>query len=253
MINSFSPLFELAVALNFAYLASQTIRSIFEGGFLSIARNLLSKLDNRIKKISADLATTREGLFNEKAKEDIKNKFEAIRDRLKSSDESLDNKIKDVQNIISGKLKSIYIITAFYGLLVLFLGGQESLSEGSPYHSLYSVTIYIVLTISIIILYSFTKQNISIIFTISVTFIFMSYNLFNPMMSYSDEQESRIILVYISVAIAYSPFMITSVRLFLSSILEELKGWFFYLWSIIEIYFLHRKINKLINADKIFN
>ena len=46
MISSFSPLFELAVALNFAYLASQTIRDILEGGFLSSARNLSTKFDN---------------------------------------------------------------------------------------------------------------------------------------------------------------------------------------------------------------
>ena len=129
MLNYFNSLFELAVAFNFAYVASETIRELFSRGFLSGARNLSQKFDIKINEVNARLTTINDSLFSQDKKVVLILKLKKLYSDLKMIDSKLDQRIEDGQKIVTNKLKSIYILSAFYSLFILFLSGIESFNN----------------------------------------------------------------------------------------------------------------------------
>lgn len=256
MLNYFNSLFELAVAFNFAYVASETIRELFSRGFLSGARNLSSKFDIKLKEVRAKLTTINDSLFPPEKKQILISRLEKLFSDLKGIDSNLDQRIDSGQKIVTNKLKSIYILSAFYSLFVLFLSGMESFNTCTMINELIAINIYTIIMFICLILMSFTKRVVSVSFIIVLSLFIMSsctiftFDLFSFMIDYISQKN----IIYGSVVIAFSPFVLITIRIFLTSLFYEIIAWFYYLYAILYIKFkINKDLKKLNDVDDIFN
>lgn len=261
MINFFNSLFELAVALNFAYVASESIREIFSRGFLSGARNLSLKFDHKIVEIKAKLATTNDSFFPQDKKNVMMEKLEYILEKLKIVDNNLDKKIESAQKIVTNKLKGIYILTAFYSIFMLLLSGiEQQFTNQTSIHifinELFTINFVTIFIFIIILVISFTKKQLSISYLIIVSLFIMSFSLLYPIpfdKLFTNLNNYYNIGIYSSVILAFSPFILITIRIALTSIYYEILANFTYLVSNLQIYLIKRDLKKLDDAQDIFN
>lgn len=253
-IGSFSSLYELAVALNFAYVASDSIREIFKRGFLSTTRQLSKIIDEKISKTQIRIALISESFLNEKKKEKINLTLVGVLEDFQDFDEKLDTRIEEAQKLTQNKLKALYVIAAFFGIFMLFLGGVQSDSQRFPYDEIVTISTFTALTLFIITFYSF-KNKYPPVFAMIVWILIIIYiSIVNPFASLIDKLPhiSENYLTYITIAISLSPFIISAIRLAIATISIELHGWVMYLWNSIKIWNTNKKLTKLENAEKLF-
>lgn len=130
IISSYASIFELSVAMNFAYTASRPFRKAMKDGFLQNIKNIEKWYDDKIIEVSGMLMLMND--IDEESKANIKKELDESLLELKKEDEKLHHKIIETQSKIADEIKPIYIYTAFFSLIVLFLGGQEAAHSRFP-------------------------------------------------------------------------------------------------------------------------
>jgi len=260
-LNNFASLFELAVALSFAYVASDSIRDLFKKGFLATTRQLSSIIDLKIISINSKLVVLNDSILHVEKKEKVKGKLKSILLYFKNFDEKLDARIEEAQILAQNKLKSLYIISAFYAMMVLFLGGVESINSSIalssnntfPYTELATMSLLVLIIFLIITFYSFKEKYPPVFAMTILMLVVIIITIFIPFMGYFDTKIPEKALTYLSVFISFMPFIIVTIRLLVATLLIELEGWVMYLIHSFRLWIIQRKINKIEKAmDTIF-
>lgn len=181
IISSYSSIFELSVGMNFAYTASRPFRKAMKDGFLQNIRNIEKWYDEKIIEVSGMIMLMND--IDEESKANIKKELDESLLELKKEDERLHQKILDTQSKIADETKPIYIYTAFFSLIVLFLGGQEAAHSRFPKEGM---QILLISTLFFYVVSSIFKRFFktivtgldAVIFTILVVFLvlFVDYN-----------------------------------------------------------------------------
>jgi len=253
-IGSFSSLYELAVALNFAYVASDSIREIFKRGFLSTTRQLSNIIDEKIKKTQIRITLINDSFLNDEKKEKINSTLIIALEDFQDFDEKLDTRIDEAQKLTQNKLKALYVIAAFFGIFMLFLGGVQSDSQRFPYDEIITISFLTTITLSIITYYSFQNKYPPVFGMIVLMLIIIVLSIINPFASLINKlpmiQENY--LTYATIAISLSAFIISAIRLAIATMAIELHGWWLYWWYSTKIWNTNRKLKKLEDAENVF-
>lgn len=130
IIGSYASIFELSVAMNFAYTASRPFRKAMKDGFLYNIRAMENWYDEKRIEVSGMITLLTD--VDEDSKANIKKDLNESLLDLKKEDETLRNIIIETQAKIADEIKPIYIYTAFFSLIMLFLGGQEAVHNRFP-------------------------------------------------------------------------------------------------------------------------
>lgn len=252
-LGSFSSLYELSVALNFAYVASDSIRELFKRGFLSTTRQLSTKLDKKIEDISVRLTLLNDSLLPPEKKEKVSFSLSLYLKTMKDFDEKLDDRIQEAQELTQNKLKSLYVISALYGILMLFFAGVESNTTRFPYNELITLSFFTSALIGTITFYSFKRRYPPLFSMIITMFMIIIISVFFPF-SHSKElyKIPENYLTYVTIVISLSPFIISTIRLALSTLFVEMQGWFlFYIFSFL-LWNTNRKLKNIEAVENYF-
>ena len=237
LISAYSSFFELTVAFNFAYAASQNFRDIVKGGFLSDARKLSDRIESKGKDLDALVVVLQDsGDINEKHRNAIDGKIRDNNYKIKKYSIEIQHLIDRAQEKVSDQLKSFYIVIGIYGLFVLFLSGQEQIHNFFPSRELWSSTILVSLLLIILILLTFfTSIVIPIIYLsfymmLSIAFSISPYSGlttffydFSTICSNKYLVNFTILLCIMPFAFAYIRYMFNASRIYVPYWVKFLK------------------------------
>lgn len=160
LLPAYSSYFELAVAFNFSYAASDSLRSAIKSGFLHRSRRLAELVHADLEELQSRLTVqaTELGLGIEKKKKIInllKNRYQDLR---KTADE-LSETIESEQARVTTDSKPVHVFLALISLIFLFLAGQESVHQIFPRNEV--LAILVCSTIYLIIFYGFNSYRLN--------------------------------------------------------------------------------------------
>lgn len=222
IIGSYASIFELSVAMNFAYTASRPFRKAMKDGFLHNIKAMESWYDEKRIEVSGMIMLLTD--VDEEAKAKIKQDLDESLLSLKQEDEKLHNIIIETQSKIADEIKPIYIYTALFSLIMLFLGGQEAVHNRFPKEGIQILLIstlffYIGSSISKRFFNSIVSAYEAVIFAgmITVLVLFVKYDHLSKFICNK-------YLLDIALVVAFLPFMISAIRLSLLNIKISLSA-----------------------------
>lgn len=152
IIGSYASIFELSVALNFAYAASAPFRETMKAGFLKSIEQMDLWYSKQVTKTIDKIRLMSDEDINSEAKLSLKKKFENMLVQLREEDEQLTKETDEAQSDIVNQTKPLYIYTALFSLFILFLGGQEVAHNTFPidgFNSIIYMSLFLIPTIAI--------------------------------------------------------------------------------------------------------
>jgi len=282
LLPHFTSFFQLAVAFNFSYAASDQLRKVIKKGFLYNIRNLADLYEDKKNELEAKLEVLADEDLNSDKKKEIKNKLTIKLGELREKDEALDAKIKHHQDITALKIQPIYIYTALIALFFLFLGGLEGLNNVFPRNEIF--TIVLLSTIYILIFYylvlkssrpitSALSSTLALAFcTVAATipieiptddffstpeYTFSIYNTYINLPPYTFNIPFKSItdrnLLFSSLALSFFPFILASITLLTINFYLELLFRANYHVLMFEIKGLTSTLDNLSDSKKILN
>lgn len=216
IISSYASIFELSVAMNFAYTASRPFRKAMKDGFLHNIRAMENWYDEKRVEVSSMITLLTD--VDEDSKINIKQELDESLLDLKKEDEKLHNKIIETQSKIVDEIKPIYIYTALFSLIMLFLGGQEAAHNRFPKEG---IQILLISTFSFYMFTSITKRFFNSIISAYEAVIFAGMITILVLFVKYDHISQFICNKYlldIALVVAFLPFMISAIRLSLLNI-----------------------------------
>jgi len=277
LLTPFASFFQLAVAFNLSYAASEQLRQVIKKGFLYSVRNLASLYEDKKNELDAKLEVLSDEDLNSADTREIKNKLTDKLNALRDEDKSLDLKIKESQEITALKIQPIYIYTALIALFFLFIGGLESINGIFPRNEIF--TILLLSTVYTLIFYFlaiFSPRPITAALSSTLALIFCTFSTIYPIeipnnFSFSppghlfginittspytfsipiDFLSNRNLLFY-SLALSFFPFILASVVLVFISFFLEMRFRLTFLYHMIEIKYLKFNLDRLSNSKNI--
>jgi gas vesicle protein len=229
LIGAYASIFELSVALNFAYASSKQFRETMKTGFLSNINKMDTKYKYYQEKLDNDLNMIDEILISIERKTKLKTKYKKILDDIHNEGSKLEEKLNKAQDTISRKIKPIYTFVAMISLFILFLGGQEVKHELFPLETMNTIVLLSSLSIVVFYLLSFTKYeltivNISFILIISIVPSIFTPSLFPQLLAMINiEIFKKEYIINIALVVAFSPFIISLLTLSFSTLKLEIN------------------------------
>lgn len=238
LISAYSSFFELTVAFNLAYATSEQFRDVIKSGFLKDSRHLSARIKEVAETNKAKIQVTIQSdtFINNLDKEAIEKKFKNISNKINNSQNDLENAIEKTQSIASNQLKPFYIVSALFGLFVLFLAGQETVHSFFPQKEL-TIAFFGSVCISLCLLFTIviSKAKISIFLIVFVEFCLFLLSIYitnilnilkylntsiYDMIILGNEIFTNKSLVNFSLFLCIAPFFVSYTILFLKSFID---------------------------------
>lgn len=250
IIGAYASIFELSVAMNFAYASSEHFREAMKSGFLHNIRLMEQWYDEKRKEVSSKITLLSDNDIDQASKDNICQKLEDSLEQLKIEDKALKVKIEQSQSKIADETKPIYIYTALFSLIVLFFAGQESAHNHFPIDGLNTL---IYLTIIFYIMVQLLKLiGHSISSALSIAFILgtTTCSLFWPI-KYNIPLDNKHLLD-IAIILAFLPFILSALRLLILTLKIEAVSRINYYIRIREIKEIEEKADNLRDSRDYF-
>lgn len=251
IIGAYASIFELSVALNFAYASSQQFRATLKTGFLQSITKMDDRYEENIKKIASKISTLDDEYFPEGKKKELKAQLKGRLDVLRKQSNDLEIELEDTQNYLVEKIKPIYVFVAIFSLYCLFLGGQESANNIFPIDGMNSLLIISSFFLVLFYMLSFTKYQLSNFIVIIAILIAITSGMFFPCPQPSIFSHKY--LTDMALVVAFLPFMMSMSRLLFLTLLLEFKHRISFLRSSHEILRLSVNCDKLQESTNYFN
>lgn len=251
IIGSYSAIFELSVAMNFAYASSEHFREALKSGFLYNIRRMEQWYDEKRIQVSNKIRILSNEDIDQEKKDKIAKKLEDSLEQLKIEDNKLKDQIEYSQAKIADEIKPIYVYTALFSLIVLFFAGQENAHCAFPEDGVNTLIFLTTLFYPIVKIFKFfgyqTGAGFSIGFIIATTIS----SIFYPV-SYSIPLPQKY-LVDIAIIIAFLPFIFSAIRLWWLTIKIELRSRYNYYVMSDEIKQIEKYADNLRDSRDYFN
>lgn len=188
-------------------------------GFLSNINKMDEKYKYYQEKLDNDLNMIDETLISKEKKYQLKGKYRDTLNEIYQEGTKLESKLDKSQETISRKIKPIYIFVAIISLFILFLGGQEVKHGVFPLETMNSIVILSGISIVGFYLLSFSKYELTIVAISLILVISIAVSTFAPFLDILKKEY----IVNMALIIAYSPFFISLISLFISTARLELN------------------------------
>ncbi len=188
-------------------------------GFLSNINKMDEKYKYYQEKLDNDLNMIDETLISKEKKYQLKGKYRDTLNEIYQEGTKLESKLDKSQETISRKIKPIYIFVAIISLFILFLGGQEVKHGVFPLETMNSIVILSGISIVGFYLLSFSKYELTVVAISLILVISIVVSTFAPFLDILKKEY----IVNMALIIAYSPFFISLISLFISTARLELN------------------------------
>jgi len=250
LISPYASFFELSVALNFAYAASEQFRESLKSGFLENIRNMDDWYDKKQQDILGGLVLMSNDDIDTQARENIKEKFLKLLEDLKTKDNNLSGALEKSQGTIAKQIKPLYIYVGIFSLIILFFGGQEAIHKDFPIDAMNTMLFFSTIFIAALYLLSFTLFSVTVPLAITLISIALISSLFLPvpyLLPLCDKY-----LIDCALLIAFLPFGLSMFRLIILTIRLELNHRLNYYHAYKELAELEAHYTKLQESKKYF-
>ncbi|MFA6195360.1 MAG: hypothetical protein WC656_01795 [Sulfurimonas sp.] len=211
IMAAYAPIFSLSVAMNFAYAASKPFREAMKAGFLQNIKVMEKWYDEKQIEVGNKITLLSE--VDEESKESIKQELQNSLVRLQEEDNKLKDDIELSQSNIADEIKPVYIYTALFSLIVLFLGGQESAYSRFPIEGIQLILIF---TFFFYIMVIMLKRLFNRVMTAHMSTFYIL--LTTPIIlllpcDFLSEYISNKYFLNITIVVAFLPFILSAIRL----------------------------------------
>lgn len=224
ILGAYASIFELSVALNFAYASSKQFQDTIKSGFLQNIQYMETKYRYYQEKLDNDLNMIDETLVNEEEKSKLKKKYKTTLENIHNEGKILGDKLIDTQDIISSRVKSTYVFVAIFSLFILFIAGQEVKHDYFPVETMSLIVALSVFSLICFYILSFTKFALGSVGVSFILFMAILISLYLPdfspwKMDFFKEEAS----INLALIISFSPFIISITRLFVATAWLEIQ------------------------------
>lgn len=218
-------------------------------GFLSNINKMDEKYKYYQEKLDNDLNMIDETLISKEKKYQLKGKYRDTLNEIYQEGTKLESKLDKSQETISRKIKPIYIFVAIISLFILFLGGQEVKHGVFPLETMNSIVILSGISIVGFYLLSFSKYELTIVAISLILVISIVVSTFAPFLDILKKEY----IVNMALIIAYSPFFISLISLFISTARLELNHRKKYMLVMKEVAELNNNIKQMSKSKNYIN
>lgn len=218
-------------------------------GFLSNINKMDEKYKYYQEKLDNDLNMIDETLISKEKKYQLKGKYRDTLNEIYQEGTKLESKLDKSQETISRKIKPIYIFVAIISLFILFLGGQEVKHGVFPLETMNSIVILSGISIVGFYLLSFSKYELTIVAISLILVISIVVSTFAPFLDILKKEY----IVNMALIIAYSPFFISLISLFISTVRLELNHRKKYRLVMKEVAELNNNIKQMSKSKNFIN
>lgn len=218
-------------------------------GFLSNINKMDEKYKYYQEKLDNDLNMIDETLISKEKKYQLKGKYRDTLNEIYQEGTKLESKLDKSQETISRKIKPIYIFVAIISLFILFLGGQEVKHGVFPLETMNSIVILSGISIVGFYLLSFSKYELTIVAISLILVISIVVSTFAPFLDILKKEY----IVNMAFIIAYSPFFISLISLFISTVRLELNHRKKYMLVMKEVAELNNNIKQMSKSKNYIN
>lgn len=218
-------------------------------GFLSNINKMDEKYKYYQEKLDNDLNMIDETLISKEKKDQLKRKYRDTSSEIYQEGTKLESKLDKSQETISRKIKPIYIFVAIISLFILFLGGQEVKHGVFPLETMNSIVILSGISIVGFYLLSFSKYELTIVAISLILVISIAVSTFAPFLDILKKEY----IVNMALIIAYSPFFISLISLFISTARLELNHRKKYRLVMKEVAELNNNIKQMSKSKNFIN
>lgn len=218
-------------------------------GFLSNINKMDEKYKYYQEKLDNDLNMIDETLISKEKKYQLKGKYRDTLNEIYQEGTKLESKLDKSQETISRKIKPIYIFVAIISLFILFLGGQEVKHGVFPLETMNSIVILSGISIVGFYLLSFSKYELTIVAISLILVISIAVSTFAPFLDILKKEY----IVNMALIIAYSPFFISLISLFISTVRLELNHRKKYMLVMKEVAELNNNIKQMSKSKNYIN
>ncbi len=218
-------------------------------GFLSNINKMDEKYKYYQEKLDNDLNMIDETLISKEKKYQLKGKYRDTLNEIYQEGTKLESKLDKSQETISRKIKPIYIFVAIISLFILFLGGQEVKHGVFPLETMNSIVILSGISIVGFYLLSFSKYELTIVAISLILVISIAVSTFAPFLDILKKEY----IVNMAFIIAYSPFFISLISLFISTVRLELNHRKKYMLVMKEVAELNNNIKQMSKSKNFIN
>lgn len=218
-------------------------------GFLSNINKMDEKYKYYQEKLDNDLNMIDETLISKEKKDQLKRKYRDTSSEIYQEGTKLESKLDKSQETISRKIKPIYIFVAIISLFILFLGGQEVKHGVFPLETMNSIVILSGISIVGFYLLSFSKYELTIVAISLILVISIAVSTFAPFLDILKKEY----IVNMAFIIAYSPFFISLISLFISTARLELNHRKKYRLVMKEVAELNNNIKQMSKSKNFIN
>lgn len=218
-------------------------------GFLSNINKMDEKYKYYQEKLDNDLNMIDETLISKEKKDQLKRKYRDTSSEIYQEGTKLESKLDKSQETISRKIKPIYIFVAIISLFILFLGGQEVKHGVFPLETMNSIVILSGISIVGFYLLSFSKYELTVVAISLILVISIVVSTFAPFLDILKKEY----IVNMAFIIAYSPFFISLISLFISTVRLELNHRKKYMLVMKEVAELNNNIKQMSKSKNFIN
>lgn len=218
-------------------------------GFLSNINKMDKKYKYYQEKLDNDLNMIDETLISKEKKDQLKRKYRDTSSEIYQEGTKLESKLDKSQETISRKIKPIYIFVAIISLFILFLGGQEVKHGVFPLETMNSIVILSGISIVGFYLLSFSKYELTVVVISLILVISIAVSTFAPFLDILKKEY----IVNMALIIAYSPFFISLISLFISTVRLELNHRKKYMLVMKEVAELNNNIKQMSKSKNFIN
>ena len=218
-------------------------------GFLSNINKMDEKYKYYQEKLDNDLNMIDETLISKEKKYQLKGKYRDTVNEIYQEGTKLESKLDKFQETISRKIKPIYIFVAIISLFILFLGGQEVKHGVFPLETMNSIVILSGISIVGFYLLSFSKYELTVVDISTILVISIAVSTFAPFLDILKKEY----IVNMALIIAYSPFFISLISLFISTARLELNHRKKYRLVMKEVAELNNNIKQMSKSKNFIN
>ena len=218
-------------------------------GFLSNINKMDEKYKYYQEKLDNDLNMIDETLISKEKKDQLKRKYRDTSSEIYQEGTKLESKLDKSQETISRKIKPIYIFVAIISLFILFLGGQEVKHGVFPLETMNSIVILSGISIVGFYLLSFSKYELTVVAISLILVISIVVSTFAPFLDILKKEY----IVNMAFIIAYSPFFISLISLFISTARLELNHRKKYRLVMKEVAELNNNIKQMSKSKNFIN
>lgn len=218
-------------------------------GFLSNINKMDEKYKYYQEKLDNDLNMIDETLISKEKKYQLKGKYRDTVNEIYQEGTKLESKLDKFQETISRKIKPIYIFVAIISLFILFLGGQEVKHGVFPLETMNSIVILSGISIVGFYLLSFSKYELTVVAISLILVISIAVSTFAPFLDILKKEY----IVNMALIIAYSPFFISLISLFISTARLELNHRKKYRLVMKEVAELNNNIKQMSKSKNFIN